>query len=326
MNYKCKRCLYSSKYFSDIKRHLTKKKLCSKNLDAYNYTDEELLKLSMIPYYDHKQNIDMDLIKNKNEHILTKEALINLLNSIDKKKIKICEYCNKEHGKIQELKNHIILECVSIQDLVNVSINNDHNKLNLQESSSGIIINNNTINNNTINNSINANINNININVKLDSVLSFDKNWDITHLNTSEKQALFISMYKYTKTLEYILKNETNLNVLVDKDSNKGFVYNNNCIEEMSVDEIVDKSFNKIYNNLNDFYNDIQNNNDFGISNDLLDSHKDSIQQKFNCFYENEDTRKIVKSCISETLDKVKDKTKENFCQLDINNSKIIGY
>lgn len=324
MNYKCKRCLYSTKYFSDIKRHLTKKKLCSKNLESYNYTDEELLKLSMIPYYDDKQYIDIDLIKNRNQHILTKEELINLFNSIDKKKVKICQYCNKEHGKIQELKNHIILECISIDDNLKIPLNIDPNKSNGCDSNGGIIINNNT--SNTINNTINANINNININVKLDSVLSFDNNWDITHLNTSEKQALFISMYKYTKTLEYILKNETNLNVLVDKDSNKGFVYNNNCIEEMSVDEIVDKSFNKIYNNLNDFYNDLQNNNDFGISNDLLDIHKDSIQQKFNCFYENEDTRKIVKSCISETLDKVKDKTKETFNQLDLNNSKIIGY
>lgn len=158
-------------------------------------------------------------------------------------------------------------------------------------------------------------------------MIPFDKNWDITHLSKAEKQSLFISMYKYTKTLEHILKNETNLNVLIDNTSNKGFVYNNNSIEEMSVDEIVDKSFNKIYTNLNNFYDDIQNNNDYDISIDLLNHHKCSIQEKFNCFYENENTRQIVKSCISETLNKVKEKTKENFNYLDINNiDTIIGY
>ena len=301
MNYKCKRCLYSTKYFSDIKRHLTKKKICSRNLDSYDYSDEELLKLSLIPYYNDKQYIDINIIKNKNKNILNKIEIIELLSNIDKNKIKICSYCNKKFDKIQDLKTHIILYCVSIIS------DKDENILNI----------NNTINN-TVNNTINT-INNININLKIDPILSFDKDWDISHLGTAEKQSLFTSMYKYTKTLEHILKNETNLNVLVDKDSDIGFVYNNNSIQQMSIDEIIDKSFNKIYNNLNDIYNDIQSNNYFGISNDLLNIHKNSIKEKFDYFYENENTRKIVKTHISETLDKVKDKTKENFNQLEIN-------
>ena len=311
MNYKCKRCLYTSKYFSDIKRHLMKKRICSRNLDSYDYSDEEIIKLSLIPYHNDKQNIDINMIKNKNKNELNKNEVIELLISTDKQKLKKCNFCNKEFEKIQDLKTHIILECISIIDNENTSKNN-------------YIVNNNnnTINNNTINsvNNINTinNINNININLKLDPIISFDKDWDISHLGTAEKQSLFISMYKYTKTLEHIFKNETNLNVLLDKNSDKGFVYNNNIIQEMSIDEIIDKSFNKIYNNLNDIYNDIQNNNYFGISNDLLDIHKNAIKQKFDCFYENEDTRKIVKSHISETLDKVKDKTKENFNQHEI--------
>jgi hypothetical protein len=303
MNYKCKRCLYSTKYFSDIKRHLSKKKTCSRNLDSYDYSDEELFKLSLIPYYNNKQNIDINIIKNKNKNILNKLEIIELLSNIDKKKIKKCNFCNKSFDKIQDLKTHIILYCISIiedNDMNNLTINNT--------------INNNTINNNTINNTINT----ININLKIDSIISFDKDWDISHLGTAEKQSLFTSMYKYTKTLEHILKNETNLNVLIDKNSDMGFVYNNNCIQQMSIDEIIDKSFNKIYNNLNDIYNDIQSNNYFGISNDLLNMHKNSIKEKFDCFYENENTRRIVKTHISETLDKVKDKTKENFNQLDI--------
>ena len=301
MNYKCKRCLYTTKYFSDIKRHLTKKKICCRNLNSYDYSDEELLKLSLIPYYNDKQDININTIKNINKNFLNKYEIMDLLSGIDKKKVKICVYCNKTFDKIQDLKTHIILECVSIIDknINNPTVNN-------------------TINFNTVNNTINT-FNNININLNIEPIISFDKDWDISHLGTAEKQSLFMSMYKYTKTLEHILKNETNLNVLLDKNSDKGFVYNNNSIQEMSVDEIIDKSFNKIYNNLNHIYNDIQSNNYFGISNDLLDIHKDAIQKKFDCFYGNEDTRKIVKSHISETLDKVKDRTKENFNFLEIN-------
>lgn len=310
MNYKCMRCSFDTKYFNDIKRHLNRKKICSKNLESFDYNDEELIKLTLIPYYNNKQDIDINEIKNKNNNILSKQKLLELLSDIDKNKIKKCIFCKKQFDKIQELKNHIIIYCISIDECTkpveNIEviphlINGDNNNLNII--------------NNTINNTIN-------INVKMD-LTPFDKNWEISHLGIAEKQSLFISMYKYTKTLEYILKNENNLNVLVDKDSDKGYVYNN-TIEELSVDEIIDKSFNKIYNNLNDFYNDIQNNNDYGISDEILNLHKDSIEQKFNCFYENEDTRKIVKSCISETLDKVKDKTKEAFNNLE--KKKFIGY
>lgn len=319
MNYKCKRCLYNTKYFSDIKRHLIRKKICSKNLEAFDFNDNELFRLSIIPYYSNIQDIDdINSIKNINKNIVTKDKLIDLLTNIDKLKLKKCPYCDLEFNKIQELKNHIIIYCCSIgveQDIITTSQNNAN------------VVNNtinNTVNNNTVNNTIN---NTITINMKIDPILSFDNNWDVTHLGTAEKQSLFISIYKYTKTLEYILKNETNLNVLVDKNSDKGYVYKNNNIEEMTIDEIVDKSFNKIFDNLNTFYNDIQNNNDFDISSELLDMHKDSIQKKFDYFYENEEMRNSVKSCISDTLNKVKDKTKENFNCLNINNfKKIEGY
>ena len=55
--YKCYKCSYKCKLFNDITRHLQRINICPKNLDAYNYSEEELLKLSLIPYNIDKQDI-----------------------------------------------------------------------------------------------------------------------------------------------------------------------------------------------------------------------------------------------------------------------------
>jgi hypothetical protein len=46
--YECKRCKFRSKFKNDIRRHLDRKIKCGKDLDAYDYNDQELYKLSLI--------------------------------------------------------------------------------------------------------------------------------------------------------------------------------------------------------------------------------------------------------------------------------------
>ena len=135
--------------------------------------------------------------------------------------------------------NKIDKENIKDQDLLANNITN--NIVNNTDNSN--IINNtdnsNNILNNTTNNTLNHITNNITINLKLDSLVPFDKDWDLSHINSSTKQALIISLVKYTKTLEQILKNENNMNVLLDKNSEKGFIYKDNNFEEMSKDDII---------------------------------------------------------------------------------------
>ena len=52
MNYKCKRCLYNTKLFSDMKRHLMKKKVCSRNL--------ELLETEGNSFWKVARNLDLE--------------------------------------------------------------------------------------------------------------------------------------------------------------------------------------------------------------------------------------------------------------------------
>ena len=64
MNYICKKCSYKTKYFADITRHINRVKKCNKNLDAYNYNEEDIIKLSLIPYIDNIQTIDIKHLLN----------------------------------------------------------------------------------------------------------------------------------------------------------------------------------------------------------------------------------------------------------------------
>ena len=59
------------------------------------------------------------------------------------------------------------------------------------------------------------------------------------------KVKLFLSTVKYSKLLEYILDNDKNINVLLEKNSETGFIYNNEKIEKMKVSEIIEKSISK---------------------------------------------------------------------------------
>ena len=106
MNYICKKCSYKTKLFSDIVRHLNRKKSCCKKIDGFYYSEEDLIKLSLIQYNNDNQTIDINLLKNKNKNIIKKEKLFELLKSIEKNKLKECPLCNESFCKIIDLKNH----------------------------------------------------------------------------------------------------------------------------------------------------------------------------------------------------------------------------
>ena len=55
--------------------------------------------------------------------------------------------------------------------------------------------------------------------------------------------------------MEKILENDTNMNVFIEKKSNCGIVYKDK-FEKMDVNEIIDKSMEKLYKHLIQFYKD----------------------------------------------------------------------
>ena len=46
--YVCKKCMFSCCNFNDIKRHINKKKPCQKIMDSFNYSDDQLLILTLL--------------------------------------------------------------------------------------------------------------------------------------------------------------------------------------------------------------------------------------------------------------------------------------
>lgn len=307
MNYICKNCNYKTKYFADISRHMNRVKKCNKNLDGYNYNEEEIIKLSLIPYINNKQNIDIEL--NNTKTFINKKKLFELIALIEKKKLKACPICNKIYDKIIDLRNHLILDCISI-DLENNTKNSNLS-----------IINNNPII--TGNNNSTININNIN-NINVYSPISFDNEWNTDHMSNEEKNLLIVSMVKYTKTLEYLLKNKNNQNVLIDKDSNTGLVYKNNILEKMTLSEICDKSFDKLYYTLNKMY-DSENINIGMLDPEYIDIQKKSMNMKYRNYKDDEENKDIANHSMIEIFNQVKDETLEKFNKIE-NIKQNIGY
>ena len=98
-------------------------------------------------------------------------------------------------------------------------------------------------------------------------------------------------------------QNEKNLNVVIQKDTNTGIVYKNNVDKfiTMNMQDIIDKSMEKLNKHLNEIYqnifNDLQNDpnkNNLNVLNDF----KESVQSKFDNFIKEPNTKNMVEKII----------------------------
>lgn len=81
----------------------------------------------------------------------------------------------------------------------------------------------------------------------MNKITPFDEDWNAAHLDEQTKINLLLSSIKFTKTIEKILENDINLNVLINKDKSTGLVYKND----------IEKSMSKIYNHIKQFAENI---------------------------------------------------------------------
>jgi hypothetical protein len=316
--------MFCANKFNDMQRHLNKKNSCKKSLEAYNYSDDELLILSLLP-----QNEDIEHIKNeisylKKSNIIykNKDILFNDINLIDKNKSKKCIYCNEFFDKIKDLKKHILIKCF-VNDLhkknsiptlninSDISVNNNSNNINITT-------------NNTINNTTNITTNNItNIYLEIKSPIPFDSEWNLSHIDTIKKEHLSFSKFMYSKLLEEILKNEINLNVIIDKDNNSGIVYKNNIDKyiKMKSKDILDNTMLKLNKHLLDINKSLKDD----IIDELIDKGKNIIKNKYNNYKNNEDIKKNVTDIISNIYEEKKEDA-INMSNNIIKNSNNDGY
>jgi len=94
----------------------------------------------------------------------------------------------------------------------------------------------------------------------------------------------------------------------------------------MNINEIFNKSFDKIYSSLNNFCEDINNNNIYQLDPDIINEKKVMIKDKYEDYQENNIIKKNVNNLINNSFDKVKEQTNEIFKNIDEENNKLLSY
>jgi hypothetical protein len=318
--YQCRRCFYNTCKKTDMKRHLSKKIKCYRLVESYKIKDTDIEELSLTPIFsDEIKNIDQLLSNNIINSSTNFNNIEEYVDFIDKNNETKCIYCNKIFFRKYELKRHVISSCKK----KNIIIKNNNNDITVDDNIDNISRSNITINNNQQINNIQINLfNNKNV------INSFDNDWDVTDIDLQKKILLFLADNKYSKTMEEILKNKKNLNILFDKSSDTGLVYKNDIDKfiNMKSDDIIISIIYKLYSHLINFYEDIKN-NDFIKD---LDIHKDKIKEKYTDFnnIQNKNIKNYVKNILIDIFDKYKDKITEQFLEFDkyILTEKEIGF
>ncbi len=300
--YECLRCKFITNRKSSMKDHLNRKKKCSKSLDAFQYNDDECDVISLIKKCDRTKN------KFKCNYCL--KSYCN--NYVLDKHIK--NYCKKKD------ENNIIIN-YDIQDNIN-NVDNIDNNINKPIINNINNINNvNNVNNVNIENQHNI-INNIIIipNMGNNIPVPFDKEWITEHIDIHLKHLILLGNHKYTDLLKKILENRNNLNVIIDKDQNIGFVYNSdNTYKNMDKSEIVNLSMEKLKNELHRIKDDVINNS--SIEADFTKDQTSIIDNKYEMYKNDKQIQKSVEALLTDIYDKNKDQAIEFYNQLSIENN-----
>ena len=133
----------------------------------------------------------------------------------------------------------------------------------------------------------------------------------------------------YTNLLNEILKNEINLNVIIDKETNSGVVYKNDIDKyiQMKIKDIVDNTMNKLQKHLIDINKENINTH---IMPEIIDFSRKIINKKFIDYEKNNNgIKENVIDFISDIYDSNKDGAIKMSCSIKINesnnNSKLKG-
>jgi len=285
--YECKRCNQRFNRKSDIKKHLERKKKCPRNIESYKYTEEEISNISL--------------------------TLVDIKPTIEfvEKKFK-CEYCNKLFTRADNLERHKNKVCKNSNDFKNNTINNVENKTMIIENQNNTNI---------------ENQNNIII-INQPQLKPFDTEWTIEHIDNYLRQIILLSENKYTNLLDEILKNKQNLNVIIEKETDSALVYKNetDLYVTMKIKEIVDKSMQKLYEQLNGFYtNLIDSTLSKKINLNIIDKEKKILDNKFEDYCKDDSIKDIVSTIFTNMYEKNKFDAIE-ISEKILSNNKKIGY
>jgi hypothetical protein len=276
-----------------MKRHYEKQKKCRLKDETSVYTDAEFYELSLV----------------KNEYSPNDIIAMNCNSIIEEKNDKnYCTKCNMYFSKTFNYNRHI-----------------KTNKCKINDNNTNSTVNNNNIVNNTVNNPI---INNqyININLNMNNIKGFDEKWDLSKIDKFQMSGLLTSNHKFSNTLQKILENEANLNVIVNNDVGIVYKSENDKYEVISKKELMKQTIDKIYLHLNDFYNELIN-SDFEKETDFFDKHIKNIKQSYNrYYYKTEDFKNKADEALLYFYNQVKEEAEKKYVEKLEEKTKIDGF
>lgn len=114
----------------------------------------------------------------------------------------------------------------------------------------------------------------------------------VSKIIIGDKSRFMISQFMYTELLEEILKNNINLNVIIDKDNDSGMVYKNNIDKyiQMKLKNIISNTMDKLNNHLNDI-----NKDDNRSFHDIIKFSRQMINKKYNDYKKVMKFKKVLK-------------------------------
>ena len=323
--YECRRCFYKTKQKIDMSRHINRKIKCTRNIESYKYTDDELNFLSMQIIKNNNKEKNQETPKEcfENKGIQGNFENNNIIKNIETIEDNNIEIKNNECNDIciikTDIENNYINRCINC-DKIFTRRSSLQRHLDKNRCKSVVYKTEQNITNITNNNTII-------INVNIHKPLPFDSDWDVSQIDDTLKQVLLLSDLKYTKTLEHILENDVNLNVIIEDKSDCGIVYKNDIekFKPMKISDIVDLSMNKLHKQLTIFHDEIKDDNKYKINSTILSSEKEILNEKYDEFKNNELTQKIVKNYIANIYNKKKEDTIK-VCSELLELDKIEGY
>lgn len=318
VKYICKRCnSYETSLAKDLYKHLCKKNKCPRNKESYQYSDDQLLLLTLFPYCNNKHSItenEIDFLSNSESLYDNLDEFINNLIKAHKNKSRLCILCNEKFSKMTDLRKHITLSCfynqIQNRNLNKDKNNNELNNINIDNSKiDNLTIDNSTkIDNSTIDNSTNINnTTNINNNIYLDikQPIPFDDKWDLSLIDRNTKYFLVFNHLMYSSFLDEILKNNNNLNVIIDQKSDSGIVYKNKDDEYiiMKIKDIVNETMEKIKDQLLDMNKELEKD----VFKETNTYQRRMITKKYLDYTKDKDLQDNVVKCLSNVYYKHKE-------------------
>lgn len=326
MVYQCYRCFYYCKNKKDMKKHLIRKNICVRKMESYHFEESKLEELSLLNKSDEEliiidENNDSNEIEIQSNWVFDIDEFHHILELTKNNNNKKCCFCSKEFFRKYELIRHLenyqcsILKIKKNKNIIqnnyieNKTINNINN-INNQK------INNQNINNQQINNIlINVYNNSKNMNENGEKILNgFNEDWDISKIDLQKKLLLFVSDNKYSNTMEEILKNDKNMNILLGENENESIVFQEDKFVNVNNDEIIVRTMYKLYNHLLKFYNEIKEED---LMNKDLNKHKYNLKEKYDDFNNNNMTKEIVKNILLDIFHNKKEEVLEKFSEFN---------